>query len=146
MKALVQRVSQAKVEVDGKTVGEVEKGLLVLLGVSEGDTEKDTDKLAEKLPKLRIFEDDESKMNLSLLDVEGEILLVSQFTLCARTDKGNRPSFVDAAGPDLAKKLYQDLKTKLQEKLPVKTGKFGAFMDVKLTNSGPVTIMLDTKE
>lgn len=147
MKAVIQRVSFAEVKVNGETVGNIDKGLLVLLGVCEGDTEKDAEVLAAKTAKLRIFEDSDEKMNLSVLDIDGEILAVSQFTLCADVKKGNRPSFTPAAKPDEATVLYE----KYVEYLGlngiknVEKGIFGADMKVSLLNDGPVTIILDTE-
>lgn len=145
MKAVLQRVKRASVTVDGKIVGKIEKGLLVLLGVSKDDTTADADYLADKILNLRIFEDSEEKMNLSLIDVSGEILLVSQFTLYADTRKGRRPSFVQAASPEQANHLYEYLVSIFRTKLlRVETGKFQAMMDVELINDGPVTIIIDS--
>lgn len=146
MKALIQRVSMARVEVDGSIVGEIGKGFLVLLGVAEGDSQSQADILAAKTSNLRIFEDDNEKMNLSVKDVDGEILVVSQFTLCADCKKGNRPSFVSSAKPDDARKLYEYYMKQLLENgvRDVKHGIFGADMKVELVNDGPVTIILDT--
>lgn len=146
MKALIQRVSMARVEVDGSIVGEIGKGFLVLLGVAEGDSQSQADILAAKTSNLRIFEDENEKMNLSVKDVDGEILVVSQFTLCADCKKGNRPSFVSSAKPDDARKLYEYYMKQLLENgvRDVKHGIFGADMKVELVNDGPVTIILDT--
>ena len=145
MKAVLQRVKRASVTVDGKCVGRIEKGLLVLLGVSKDDTSADADYLADKILNLRIFEDSEEKMNLSLLDVSGEILVVSQFTLYADTRKGRRPSFIQAAPPEQANHLYEYLVSIFRTKLlRVETGKFQAMMDVELVNDGPVTIIIDS--
>lgn len=146
MKALIQRVSMARVEVDGSIVGEIGKGFLVLLGVAEGDSQSQADILAAKTSNLRIFEDENEKMNLSVKDVDGEILVVSQFTLCADCKKGNRPSFALSAKPDDARKLYEYYMKQLLENgvRDVKHGIFGADMKVELVNDGPVTIMLDT--
>ena len=146
MKAVIQRVSRAQVDVDGKTVGEIGKGFLILLGVIEGDTEKEAELLAAKIAKLRIFEDENEKMNLSLTDVDGEALVVSQFTLCADCKKGNRPSFTPSAAPDVADALYQKFSALLLENgvLKVENGVFGADMQVSLINDGPVTIIFDT--
>lgn len=145
MKAVLQRVKRASVTVDGEIVGKIEKGLLVLLGVSKDDTTADADYLADKILNLRIFEDSEEKMNLSLVDVSGEILVVSQFTLYADTRKGRRPSFVQAASPEQANHLYEYLVSIFRTKLlRVETGKFQAMMDVELINDGPVTIIIDS--
>lgn len=146
MKAVIQRVSSAEVKVDGNTVGSISKGFLVLLGVMEGDTEKEAALMAQKIAKLRVFEDSEEKMNLSVTDVDGEILSVSQFTLCADVKKGNRPSFTPSAKPDEAKTLYEKFNTFLLAEgiRKVETGIFGADMKVSLLNDGPVTIIFDT--
>ena len=146
MKAVIQRVKRAKVEVDGKTVGEIGQGFLILLGVMEGDTEKEAALLAAKTAKLRIFEDDAGKMNLALPDVGGEALTVSQFTLCADVKKGNRPSFTPAAAPAEANRLYEYYMDCLRAEgiARVEHGAFGANMQVSLTNDGPVTILFDT--
>ena len=146
MKAVVQRVTRAKVEVGGNTVGEIGKGFLVLLGVMEGDTEKEAALLAAKTAKLRIFEDDAEKMNLALADVSGEVLAVSQFTLCADVKKGNRPSFTPSAPPQEANRLYEYYMDCLRSEgvKNVAHGEFGADMQVSLVNDGPVTILLDT--
>lgn len=146
MKAIIQRVSGAKVEVEGQIVGAVEKGYMILLGVGNTDTPDEAELLANKTANLRIFEDGEGKMNLSLLDVGGEALVVSNFTLCADTKKGNRPSFINAMSPDSANELYELFCQKLLEKgvARVQKGVFGADMQVSLVNDGPVTITLDT--
>ena len=145
MRALLQRVSKAKVSVGGETVGEIGAGLLVLLGVSHEDTEAEARKLAQKIAKLRVFNDDAGKMNLSVKDVGGAALVVSQFTLYADTSGGNRPSYVSAARPEQAIPLYEFFSEALRlEGLTVETGVFGADMDVELLNQGPVTIWLDT--
>ena len=147
MRALIQRVSHASVTVEGERVGEIEKGLLVLLGVGPQDTEKQADFLAEKCANL-IFTDENDKMNLSLLDIGGEMLVVSQFTLYADCRKGRRPSFVGAASPAEADRLYEYFQQEVREigVSKVGHGKFGASMQVELLNNGPVTIMLDTDE
>jgi len=145
MKAVIQRVSEASVSVEGKVISQIGKGYLVLLGVVDGDTEKEADIMAEKLLKLRVFEDENEKMNLSIKDVDGDILVVSQFTLCADCRKGNRPSFTSSAAPDEANRLYEYFTEKLKAEIKnVGTGEFGADMDVALHNDGPVTILYDT--
>ncbi len=148
MRALIQRVSHASVTVEGECVGKIEKGLLVLLGVGPQDTEKQADFLAEKCANLRIFVDGNDKMNLSLLDIGGEMLVVSQFTLYADCRKGRRPSFVNAAAPAEADRLYEYFQQSVKNAgvAKVEHGKFGASMQVELLNNGPVTIMLDTDE
>ena len=146
MKAVIQRVTSADVKVDGKTVGSIGKGFLVLLGVMEGDTEKEAALMASKIARLRVFEDADEKMNLSVTDVDGEILSVSQFTLCADVKKGNRPSFTPSAKPDAANVLYEKFNSFLLSEgvKNVETGIFGADMKVSLLNDGPVTIIFDT--
>ena len=145
MRAVVQRVSAASVTVEGRKVGTIGPGLLVLLGVARGDTEKDGEYLAEKLAGLRIFEDEEEKMNRSVAQIGGSILLVSQFTLYGDVHHGRRPSFTQAAPPEEANRLYEDLAQKLRDKgLTVETGQFQAHMEVSLVNDGPVTILLDS--
>lgn len=148
MKFVIQRVSNANVKVDNKIVGEIEKGYLILVGVCEEDTEEIANKMLEKMFKLRIWEDDCGKTNLSLNDVKGEILLVSQFTLYADCKKGNRPSFTKAGNPEFAKKMFDYIVNKCKELslTKVETGIFGAIMKVELTNDGPFTILLDSKE
>jgi D-tyrosyl-tRNA(Tyr) deacylase len=147
MRAVIQRVTRASVTVAGEITGEINLGLLVLLGVAQGDTEADAQWLAEKIAALRIFEDAEGKMNRSVVDVAGGLLVVSQFTLFASTRKGTRPSFNDAAKPDLAIPLYEAFNRFASASLgrPVATGRFAAMMDVALVNNGPVTIVIDTK-
>lgn len=147
MRAVVQRVSCSKVTVDDRITGEISKGLLVLLGVTHEDTSKDVDYMIDKILNLRIFEDENEKMNLSLKDVGGELLVVSQFTLYGDCRKGKRPSFSNAARPDLATKLYEEFveKAKSQD-IVVGTGEFGAHMMVDLTNDGPVTILLESNK
>ncbi len=148
MKALIQRVSSAKVEVevDNEIIGKVGAGLVILLGITEGDTDKDIAILAKKSLNLRIFEDDASKMNLSLLDVKGSILLISQFTLYSDCKKGRRPSFINAAKPEIAIPLYEKFICELRKSgVNVQTGEFRAMMNVSLTNNGPVTIMLESQ-
>jgi D-tyrosyl-tRNA(Tyr) deacylase len=147
MKAVVQRVSSARVEVDGETTGEIARGLLVLLGVAREDREEDADWMAEKIVGLRIFEDDEGKMNRGLLDVEGSLLAVSQFTLLGDSRKGRRPSFIAAAPPEAAEALYRTFVTRTRSLgARTETGKFQAHMAVHLVNDGPVTILLDSRE
>lgn len=140
MRAVVQRVSEASVTVGGEELSRVGKGLLVLLGVRNGDGEDDADKLARKLLALRVFPDGEGRMNLSVEDVGGEILCVSNFTVYGDTRKGNRPSFVEAAAPEEAERLYE----RVREAVGAKAGRFGAHMAVELVNDGPVTLVLDT--
>jgi len=147
VRALVQRVSEASVEVDGRVTGAVGAGFLVLLGVAEGDTEEDADWLAGKVARLRVFEDEEGKMNLSLGAVGGKVLSVSQFTLCADTRKGNRPSFTKAAEPEQGRRLWERFSEELERRgVRVERGVFGARMRVRLVNEGPVTILLDSAE
>ncbi len=147
MKTVIQKVSSAAVYVDDIMISEIGTGLLILLGIEKNDTQSDLIWLVEKIIKMRIFLDNEQKMNHSLLDIEGEALVVSQFTLCADTKKGNRPSFVQAAVPEVAQLLYSQFVHKMSESLKkeVKTGEFGANMQIKLVNEGPVTIVMDTK-
>lgn len=147
MKFVIQRVSEASVTVDGTCIGRIGKGFLVLIGVSENDTREVADKMIKKLIGLRIFKDENDKVNLSLADVNGELLLVSQFTLYADCKKGNRPSFVNAGNPELANQLYEYIIESCRRQIPVvETGSFGADMKVSLLNDGPFTILLDSKE
>ena len=147
MRAVVQRVTHCEVTVDAETTGRIGSGLAVFLGVSSNDTKKEADYLADKITNLRIFADDNDKMNLSVKDVGGEILVVSQFTLYGDCRKGRRPSYNDAAPPVLAESLYEYFVDNLKEKgLPVATGRFQAMMDVSLVNDGPVTILLDSEK
>jgi D-tyrosyl-tRNA(Tyr) deacylase len=147
VKALLQRVSKAGVEINGRSVAEIKKGLLVFLGVVKGDTENDLDYLVKKIAQLRIFEDANQKMNLSIQDIEGEALVVSQFTLAASTRKGNRPSFDSAEAPERARTLYEMFVRGLREMgVTVQTGVFAESMVVSLVNDGPVTIMIDSRE
>ena len=144
MRLLVQRVSSAQVDVDSKTVGKINNGFLVLIGVTHTDTREIADYLVKKLCNLRVFKDEKSKMNLSIKDVDGELLIVSQFTLYADCQHGNRPSFVNSAKPDMANELYQYFVEKCKREVEkVETGIFGADMKVSLLNDGPVTIMLE---
>lgn len=147
MRALIQRVNGASVTVKGETIAAIGKGLLVFLGISNQDTGEDLEYLAKKIGGLRIFSDEEGKMNLNVADVQGSILLVSQFTLYASTKKGNRPSFIDAAPPEIAVPMYEQaiLQFTQAASVPVKTGKFGADMKVALLNDGPVTVWMDSK-
>ncbi len=146
MRVIIQRVSEACVQINGEVYGKIDQGLLVLLGITEGDGQEDIDWLVGKIIKMRIFSDTAGKMNLSLTDVAGELLIVSQFTLHANTKKGNRPSFIRSAHPDLAIPLYEQfLKTaELELGKPCASGKFGADMQVTLINDGPVTISMDS--
>ena len=146
MKAVIQRVTRASVTVEGERISSIGNGLLILLGVAEGDTRRDAEVLADKIANLRIFSDSEDKMNLSLLTVEGEALAVSQFTLCASCVKGRRPDFFGAAKPDTAKELYEYFceRIKVAGVRSVATGEFGADMKVELLNDGPVTIIIDS--
>ena len=145
MRSIIQRVSRAKVSVKGEITGEIGKGILVLLGVSRSDSEKEALYTLEKTLNLRIFEDAEGKMNLSLLDIQGELLVVSQFTLYGDTRKGRRPSFIEAAAPVRANELYEFFVNQARKQIAkVETGRFQAMMDVELVNDGPVTILIDS--
>ena len=145
MKAVIQRVSGAHVDIGGETVGACGKGYMILLGVGQGDTEEDAELLAAKIVKLRVFEDEAGKMNRSLLDIGGEVLVISQFTLLADYRRGNRPDFFGAAAPDAAKALYEKFIALLREQVPhVAHGEFGADMQVSLCNDGPVTIVMES--
>ena len=147
MRLIIQRVSRASVTVDGNVTGAIEKGFLVLLGIGPEDTEAIAEKMMDKMLRLRIFSDDQDKINLSLRDVDGQLLLVSQFTLYADCRKGNRPSFTNAARPETAIPLYEAFIARCRESgLPVETGEFGADMKVDLLNDGPVTLWMDTKD
>ena len=145
MRALVQRVSKANIKVNEKNISSINKGLLVLLGIQDTDDESDVTWLSNKIIKMRIFEDDNGKMNQSIEDIGGELLIVSQFTLHASTKKGNRPSFINAAHPDKALPIYQTFVSECNKQISTQTGKFGAMMQVDLVNDGPVTIWLDSR-
>lgn len=147
MKAVIQRVSHASVTIENNCVAQIQKGLLVLVGIEDADTQEDINWLTSKIGNLRIFEDEKEVMNLSLKDIAGEIIVVSQFTLQASTKKGNRPSYIKAAKPDVAIPLYEAFVTQMETELgkKVQTGQFGADMKVALLNDGPVTIIMDTK-
>ena len=146
MKAVLQRVKEASVSVDGNTVGQCNKGLMILLGVAEGDTDHDAELLAEKILKLRIFSDENGKMNLSVQDIDGELLVISQFTLLADYSHGNRPSYTGSAKPDEANRLYEYFVSLVKSRVRhTGTGIFGADMKVALVNDGPVTIVMDSE-
>lgn len=147
MIAVIQRVSEASVTIDSKIKGAIDKGLLVLLGITDSDHDEDIEWLVRKIINLRIFNDDDGKMNLSLTDVTGDVLLISQFTLQASTKKGNRPSYIKAARPEVAIPIYEKFIATLETDLgkAIQTGEFGADMKVRLLNDGPVTIVIDTK-
>lgn len=146
MRVVLQRVKHAKVTVDSEITGQIEKGFVLLVGFTHDDTEADVEYLAKKIPQLRVFEDEQGKMNVSLLDVGGKILSISQFTLYGDTKKGRRPNFMAAAKPDQANRLYEYFNQVLHEQgVTVETGVFGAMMDVELVNDGPVTLILDSK-
>ncbi len=147
MRTIIQRVNYANVEINGEIFSKINKGLFILVGIEHSDSQEDADWLAKKIVNLRIFGDEQGKMNLSLQDIRGELLVVSQFTLHASTKKGNRPSYIRAAKPDSAIPLYEYFVKKLSEisQTEVKTGKFGAYMKIAFENDGPVTIFIDTK-
>jgi len=147
MRAVVQRVVSASVEIDGTVKGKIGKGLLVFLGIEEADTEEDILWLSGKISRLRIFDDENGVMNMAVTAVDGEVLLISQFTLHASTKKGNRPSYIRAAAPGIAIPLYEKFKTRIERDVrkKVQTGVFGAYMKVSLVNDGPVTILIDSK-
>lgn len=147
MRALIQRVSNARVLIDGKIVGEIGKGLVIFLGVGKNDSSADVDFMTRKIPQLRIFDDSQGKMNISLNEIQGEILLISQFTLYGNCRRGLRPSYDEAAPPPQAQKLYDQVAQKLSnQNIIIAEGVFGAVMQVELCNDGPVTILLDSKE
>ena len=146
MIALLQRVKRSSVKVDDRLISEIGEGLNILLGVLKDDNENDIEKLVKKIVNLRIFNDENGKMNLSVKDIDGEILVVSQFTLAGNVKKGNRPSFDDAMAPDEAKRLYEKFCEDLNKSVKVKTGIFGAMMEVKIINDGPVTFIMDSKK
>lgn len=145
MKLVIQRVKSASVSIDGQVYNAIQQGLLLLVGVGPEDGQKDLEYAVRKVSQMRIFSDEEGKMNRSVKDIQGEILSVSQFTLFADTKKGNRPAFTDAAKPDMAEAFYQEFNQELAKEVPVEAGVFGADMQVELVNDGPVTIILDTK-
>jgi len=147
MRVVLQRVKKSNVKIANEVVGEIESGILVLLGVEDADTEEDIDWLVRKISRIRIFDDADGVMNLSLLDTGKQALVVSQFTLHASTRKGNRPSYIKAAKPEFAKPMYKKFVTALEKEIgkPVPTGEFGAMMDISLINDGPVTIIIDSK-
>lgn len=143
MKFLVQKVSKAEVIVDNNVIGKINKGFMILIGIHKNDTIKEADKLISKVLKLRIFEDENDKLNLNIKDIDGEILAISQFTLYGNTEKGNRPSFINAAKGDVAEPLYDYIVQELSKNIKTEKGKFGAFMEVDFINEGPVTIILE---
>lgn len=147
MRLVIQRVTEASVKVDGEIVGAIQNGLMILVGIEDADSQEDIEWLAAKVSNLRIFDDAEGVMNLSVKEVQGDILLISQFTLHASTKKGNRPSYINASKPPIAVPLYEAMIQQLENELgkPIQTGKFGADMQVSLLNNGPVTIIMDSK-
>ena len=147
MKFVIQRVLEASVAVDGEVIGQIDKGYMVLIGVGQNDTKEIANKMVKKMVGLRIFEDENGKTNLSLADVDGQMLLISQFTLYASCKKGNRPSFIESGAPDMAEEMYEYIIAKCKESVPtVERGSFGADMKVSLTNDGPFTIVLDSEQ
>ncbi|MBO4351166.1 MAG: D-tyrosyl-tRNA(Tyr) deacylase [Proteobacteria bacterium] len=147
MKAVIQRVRESSVTVENQVISRIGQGYLILLGIEKGDTQADSVTLTRKIANLRIFADDEDKMNLSILNVKGSILLVSQFTLCALTRHGNRPAFTEAMPPEEANRMYEEFGKMLEvQGIPVQYGQFGAMMDVALVNDGPVTILLESRD
>ena len=148
MRVIIQKVKEASVEVEGKIISSIKKGLLVLVGIENADTQEDIDYLVKKTVQLRIFRDENGVMNLSIKDVGGDIIVVSQFTLHASTKKGNRPSYIRAAKPDISIPMYEKFVATIEQAIGKKvgTGEFGAMMDVKLTNDGPVTVIVDSKQ
>ena len=147
MRLVIQKVSSSNVKINNEVVGSIDKGFMVLVGITDSDNKMIVDKMVDKLINLRIFEDENDKLNLSLLDVKGSILSISQFTLYANCKKGRRPSFIEAAKPDISKPLYEYFNQQLKEiGVMVESGVFGAMMEVSLVNDGPVTIILDSKE
>ncbi len=147
MRAVIQRVSRASVTINQIVKAEIKQGLLVLVGIEESDNSTDVDWMCSKIAKLRIFDDNQGVMNLSIMDISGEVLLISQFTLLAKTKKGNRPSYIQAANPEIAIPIYNEFNKKLRLEIgkEIKTGEFGANMQIELVNDGPVTILIDTK-
>ena len=145
MKLVIQRVKRASVSIDGQVYSQIQEGLLLLVGVGPEDDQRDLEYAVRKVTQMRIFSDEEGKMNLSVKDIQGEILSVSQFTLFAQTKKGNRPAFIGAANPEMASQLYDDFNDLLEKEVPVKRGVFASDMAIELINDGPVTIILDTK-
>ena len=145
MKLVIQRVKRASVSIDGKVYSQIQDGLLLLVGVGPEDDQKDFEYEVRKVSQMRIFSDEAGKMNLSVKDIQGEILSISQFTLFAQTKKGNRPAFIGAANPEMASQLYDDFNDLLEKEVPVKRGVFAADMAIEFINDGPVTIILDTK-
>lgn len=145
MKLVIQRVKRASVSIDGQVYSQIQDGLLLLVGVGPEDDQKDLEYAVRKVTQMRIFSDEDGKMNLSVKDIQGEILSISQFTLFTQTKKGNRPAFIGAADPEMASRLYDDFNDLLEKEVPVKRGVFAADMAIELINDGPVTIILDTK-